>query len=303
VNAYLLECADGYLLVDCGSSLEPGWAGLERALELASVEPRAVTRLATTHHHSDHAGLVATVIERTGCAYAHLTGPTPLNEPLREDGRPLDERRALAHEQGIPGWLADLWITNRPAGDGRTPVPRAASLLREGDILETGIGSWTVHPGPGHSISQLMLHHEARGWLITADVILPVDVPYVEWRHARNSFGDYVRSIERVRELAPSLLLPGHGRPVEDVETEFGAALDRARTLRENVLAIARAGASTPFEVMCRLVGDDADLDRRQLALSTVLSALDHLELEGMVVSEHDDAGVRFVRQRRRPVS
>jgi glyoxylase-like metal-dependent hydrolase (beta-lactamase superfamily II) len=300
VNAYLLECADGYLLVDCGSSLEAGWAGLERALALAGVEPGAVIRLVTTHHHSDHAGLVATVIERTGCAYAHLAGPTPLTEPLREHDRPLDERRTLADEQGIPGWLADLWITNHPAGDGRTAVPPGDSLLQEGDVLETRIGSWTVHPGPGHSISQLMLHHEASGRLITADVILQVDVPYVEWRHARGSFGDYLGSIERARQLAPSVLLRGHGRPVEDVESEIGAALDRGRALRESVLALVRAGALTPFELMCRLVGDGADLDTRQLALSTVLSVLDHLELEGTVVSEHDDAGVRLVHAPRR---
>jgi glyoxylase-like metal-dependent hydrolase (beta-lactamase superfamily II) len=294
-NAYLLVADDGHVLVDCGSSLPPGLAGLEAALALAGVPPEAIGLLVTTHHHSDHAGLASAVIERTGCVYAHLDALTTLTEPLRELDRPAEERMRLVHEQGVPDWLADRWIGNHPAADGATPIPPADRLLLDGDVLETRAGDWVVHPTPGHSGSQLALHDAASGRVISADVAYRAPIPYLEWGHSATAFDQYVASIERVRALSPSLLLPGHGRPVDDVDDHLGAALEAARTLRDRVLALVSERRATPFAITCRLVGDGVDFDVLQHALPAVLAVLDHLEQRGLVRSVHHGTGVRGV--------
>lgn len=295
VNAYLLEQDDGYLLVDCGSSLSPGWAGLEGALAATGVSPGDISLLLTTHHHSDHAGLASEVIARTGCAYAHLDAPPTLTEPLRELDRPVEERRRLALEQGIPAWLTDLWISNHVGGDGATPVPAGDRLLRDGDVLSTRAGDWTVLAAPGHCASQLVLHHPAKGRVISADVVLRVTLPYVEWRHTPDSFGEHLRSIERVRALDPSVLFPGHGRPVDDAEREVAYAHDAATAVRDRVVTLLADGPVTPYELVSRFAGGGANFDYLQLAMSTVLSVLEHLERAGTVVSRAGDDGVRVV--------
>ena len=54
VNRVLLEQDAGWCLVDCGTSVAPGWDALEHALGLAGVETRAVELLVCTHAHADH---------------------------------------------------------------------------------------------------------------------------------------------------------------------------------------------------------------------------------------------------------
>lgn len=295
VNGYLLARERDHVLVDCGSSLPPAWAGLEAALALAGVAPEEIGLLVTTHHHSDHAGLVSVVIARTGCTYAHLDGPATLTEPLRELDRPAAERRALAAEQGIPAWLLDLWIANHVAADGATPIPPGDRLLREGEVLRTRATDWIVLHAPGHCASQLMLHDVAAGRLISADVVLRAPAPYVEWRHRPDAFGDHLRSIDRVESLAPALLLPGHGRPVEDVASDVGFAREAALSLLAETRRLLADGPATPYDLAHRYAAPSKSLDLLQLVTSTLLAALDHLELRGEVVSRHDAAGVRIV--------
>jgi glyoxylase-like metal-dependent hydrolase (beta-lactamase superfamily II) len=295
VNAVLLKSRDGYVLVDCGSSLAPGWEGLACALGRAGVAPGDVSVLITTHDHSDHSGLALEVIDRTGCEYVRLDAPLSLTDGLRQVDRPLAERGRLARELGIPEERVDVFVDTHVAGDGRHIVATPDGLLHEGDVIEAAGGSWVVVPGAGHCASQLMLHDERRRWLISADVALRAPVPFVEWGHTPDPLGDHLHSILRVRDLEPSLLLTGHGRPVSDVSGQIAYALDAAARVRDRVVELVAAGPATPYEVLCRFVPENADLDQRQAGLSTVLSALDHLERRGDVQSVVGAAGVRTV--------
>jgi glyoxylase-like metal-dependent hydrolase (beta-lactamase superfamily II) len=140
-----------------------------------------------------------------------------------------------------------------------------------------------------------MLHDQRHGRLIAADVVLLAPVPFLDWGHTPDPLGDHLDSILRVRELGPALLVPGHGRPVEDVEEQVEYALGAALGVRDRVREIVARGPATPYEVLCRFVPEDADLDTRQAGLATVLSALDHLELRGEVASMPGPDGARLV--------
>ena len=294
VNAVLLRSPDGYVLVDCGSSLPPGWDGLEASLALAGAEPGAVSVLLTTHDHSDHSGLAAEVVERLGCEFWRFDAPLSLTDSLRQRDVVFDERRTEGRRQGIPDELLDVFVGTHVAGDGAQALAVPDRLLHAGDVIEAGGGRWTVHPGPGHCASQLMLHDESRDWLIAADVVLLAPVPFLDWGHTPDPLGDHVESILRVRDLGPALLVPGHGRPVEQVAEHVEFALGAALGVRDRVREIVAEGPATPYEVLCRFVPEGADLDTRQAGLATVLSALDHLELRGEV-STSEPEGVRLV--------
>jgi glyoxylase-like metal-dependent hydrolase (beta-lactamase superfamily II) len=185
VNAYLLDTDEGRCLIDCGSRLEPCWDFLERALALANAAPDEIALLVTTHHHPDHAGQAERVLRETGAEYAHLDAPQTLNELLRDYLVPLEERRRACREQGVPEELVDVWATATLAGDGQLPNPEPDRRLREGDILRSRAGDWTVVPATGHSASQLVLFDPKRRWLLSADLILRARSPFLEWARSR----------------------------------------------------------------------------------------------------------------------
>ena len=295
VNAYLLEQPDGFCLVDCGSSLEPGWRALEHALALAGIEAGDLTLLVTTHGHNDHAGLASAVLERTGCEYARLDAPHTMSELPRDLTVPRQARLRAASEQGLPPELLTVWTETHVAGDGKHLVAQPHRLLSVGEGLPSVVGDWTVHAAPGHNASQLMLFNGRRGWLLSADLVLRTDTPFVEWGHTPDPFADHLSSLLAARALEPSLLLPGHGRPVLGVEDQLTYALAAAEASRERILGLLSYEPQTPYELSSRLVGERADLDRRQSAFSVVLAVVDHLERAGAVASVAGADGLRRV--------
>jgi len=291
VNAYLLALDDGYCLVDCGTSLDPGWDVLEHALELAGAAPEEIRLLVGTHLHADHAGLAATLVERTGCKLFFGIGPDTIDDALRDPAVPLTGRRAAGRQAGIPDGQLDLWVDTHLADDVRHERIRPDRLLAAGDAVHTRSGAWTVVPIPGHSPAQIALIDERRRWAITADLAYDIPVPFMEYGWTLDPFGEHLASLDRVAALAPRMLLAGHGRPAEDGPGRLAAARRAAEALAANVLA-ALDGPRSAYEIVVAMVPDPAENNRRQALLSTVLCVLEHFEQQGRIECV-DDNGIR----------
>ena len=281
VNAFLLERAGGgWCLVDCGTSIAPGWSALERALDLAGVEMGAIELLVCTHTHADHYGLAADVMERSGCPLALAPGPTASAEVLRDTIVPLDHRLALAHRSGVPPELA-LAAASHPGGDGLHPRPAGDLVLDEGVVVETLAGRWRVVPAPGHSPTQVVLFDDRSRMLLSADLVLAAAIPYAEHDYTPDPWAEHVASLERARALRPTLLLPGHGAPNADSAERITRALDATAAAEERVLALITAAPRSMWEIVSEILGPDAPFYPRQAGLSGVTCLLEHLVLTG----------------------
>lgn len=299
LNAYLLETPDGLMLVDCGTALAPGWEALVQAFAEAGRDVAELALLVTTHPHTDHAALAATVVERTGCRYARLDGPLSQLEKMRDHWIPLPERLRLGHELGVPAEVREVWAEAHIAGDGDALPPADDILLQPGDVLPSAIGPLEVLSAAGHSSSMLALWSPERRWLISADLVLHTPFQYFEWGHLDDPYATHLSSLRRALALDVDLLLPGHGRPVHHgIHDRIRFALDASLAEREEILALVGDEPATPYDLSFRFAPDDADLDRRQATLSLVTALLDHLEAAGLVTSAFDD-GVRTVRRAR----
>lgn len=148
VNAYLFPLADGYCLVDCGTSLEPGWSALEYALDLAGVAPHQLSLLICTHLHADHAGLAAEVVARTGCEFARGAGPATPDHRLRNPHVPLAERRRIALREGLPDTELNEWVEPEPEDDLGYPRLVPDRVLASGDEIDSlwARGPWCLRP-------------------------------------------------------------------------------------------------------------------------------------------------------------
>jgi glyoxylase-like metal-dependent hydrolase (beta-lactamase superfamily II) len=293
VNAYLLSTPDGLCLVDCGTSLAPGWEALERGLELAGARPADLRRLVCTHLHADHAGLAATVVERTGCELMRGLGPHTVDDRLRDPAIPLAERREYGRREGIPEGELDRWVDAHLADDVHHARVRPDRLLAAGDVLHTDAGRWRVVPIPGHSPNQIALVEERRRYAITADLAYDVEEPFIEYGWTLDPYGEHLAALDRVAALEPRMLLSGHGRPDADARGRLAAARRAAEALAPSIHSALKAGPRTAYEVVVGRVVDPQENNRRQSMLSISLCVLEHMEERGHVTSELGDDGVR----------
>ena len=189
VNAYLI----GDVLVDAGFS----W---QAKRVLAGVRGRIVRSHVLTHAHVDHAGGTRKVVDA-------------LNVPVLAGERDLPALVSGHPEMGFRGLL------EKPgAAYGSFPAVHEATGLGEGDTVG---GDFTVLDTPGHSPGHISLWRERDGVLICGDVInnmnLLTTVPGI--RQPPGVFTpDAVenrRSIRRIAELEPRLVLVGHGPPLK----------------------------------------------------------------------------------------
>jgi len=297
VNAFLLSKGDGWCLVDCGSSLPPGWDGLVHAIAQAGVRPDEVELLVCTHTHSDHYGCAATVLERIGCPLALGPGGTAVIDQLRDPHRPHADRLALAERAGVPAELREVMVLH-PGDDGHHPQPQADILLEHGERLEAAGASWLVVPTPGHAPNQIALVDELSRTVISADLLVLRQLPFLQYDDVvEDPWYDLLQSIDRVRAYRPELLLPGHGPPVRDPDARFAEARKLLEVAPALVLGILRARPRTAWEIVLEAVPENEPYTLQQTALVATLAILRRLHTAGEVeVADEDASGAEIHR-------
>lgn len=298
VNAYLIAIAGGYCLVDCGTSLDPGFSALEYALDLAGAAAEQLRLLVCTHLHADHAGLAAQVIARTRCEFARGAGPETSDHLLRDPHVPLAERRRLGLREGIPEPELDAWVDPAPEDDLDYPHATPDRVLEAGDAIESMTGTWTVVPAPGHSPTQILLHNRSQRWLITADLAYDVGDPFFEYGRTPDPYAEHLASLDRALELDAALAFPGHGRVVESPRRRLTAARAAAQNSASRVLgALSTAQPRSAYELALELLGTSDDWGERQSMMSVVLCVGEHLAAHGLARSELAPDGIRRFRR------
>ena len=202
INCYLAED----VLVDAGRR----WDRRRIFAELDGVE---ISMLALTHVHPDHQGVAKDVCEARGVPLA-----------CHADDVDAMEGRCSVQEAGasnpVNRVIRKLW---------EGPPYRVDRVLNEGDEVA---GFRVVH-APGHARGEVIFFREGDRVAICGDVIRNMSyatgLPGVKeppdiftYDPAENR-----RSIRKLAELNPALILPGHGPAVTDVGAfeRFVAAL------------------------------------------------------------------------------
>jgi glyoxylase-like metal-dependent hydrolase (beta-lactamase superfamily II) len=239
-NCYLLQTEDGAMVVDPPSP-EPGAvAAIEAVIDGWGMR---LAGIVATHGHRDHIGGVAALYRATG-ERAWIAG----HERLRP---------ALAQAPGMPPLEDERW---RPLGDGDS--------LADFEVLAT----------PGHTADHIGLWRAMDGLLIAGDivagegtvVIVPPD----------GDMSDYLATLQRLRDLAPRTIAPGHGpivhRPVELLDYYISHRLER-----EAAVLAALSDEPRPLRVLVPIVYSDVDPARYGLAEHSLLAHLIKLRREG----------------------
>jgi hydroxyacylglutathione hydrolase len=202
INVYLAED----VLIDAGRR----W---DRRRIFAELEGREISMLALTHVHPDHQGVARDVCEARGVPLAcHADDVDAM-----EGRRPVQE---AAPANPCNRLIKRIW---------QGPPHEVSRVLNEDDEVA---GFRVVH-APGHARGEVIFFRESDGVAICGDVIRNMSyatgLPGVKQPPDIFTYdpAENRRSIVKLANLNPSLILPGHGPAISDIGAfeRFAAAL------------------------------------------------------------------------------
>lgn len=300
LNSYLIlgEAGGRSLLIDTGFHWDACLEALERELDSLKVD-RDRMDVFLTHLHSDHAGL-ATEMKRLGnrIYISSVDGPGIVAAG--------DPRWEAWYERFIPeGFSRDEIDEVRgfaPSQNGAAEELCEMVLLEDGDVLEVGSHRLQCILTPGHTPGHMCLYEPEQQWLFSGDHVLFHITPNIcRWPIRRDSLGDYLDSLKKVRDLPVKLLLPAH-------RTETGVLRERVdellahheRRIANTLEVMAGRPGMTAYEIAgemkwrisCRN-WTEFPLTQKLFAVGETLAHLDYLEWRGRVYWEEKD-GLRL---------
>jgi glyoxylase-like metal-dependent hydrolase (beta-lactamase superfamily II) len=201
-NNVLFVGGHGTALVDSGY-----WTHETQTVALVedALGGRQLDLLLSTHLHSDHCG-----------------------------GNAALQRRYGAVETRVPPGLAQhvidwdpVALTYTPTGQ-HCPRFRLDGVLAPGTCVPLGDGSWQVHAAPGHDPHSVILFEPESRTLLSADALWEngFGVVFQELEGER-AFDEVGATLDLIERLAPRAVVPGHGRPFEDLALAIANARRR----------------------------------------------------------------------------
>ena len=308
-SLYLVEDRGERVLVDAGPDFETAWEALSQA-----VGERLPDEVTITHGHLDHAGLGAQWL-RAGVPVGLCAADVHLAEaPSLGDAREWAVMTGFVRESGAPPDVASAvveglrqrreWAIHaatdaryRPAGrDGRWQTGlryepfHDVAALEDGHYVRAGL---RVVECPGHTPGNVVLVHDAEGWLFSGDQLLPSITPTpaiqvhmaAERTQRFRSLPAFVASLRRLRAMDFERCYPGHGEPFDAVREVIDANLAQIEQRSERVMELVCARPRSAYEVADALY-PRALARRFWQIVATVQGQLDILEDAGRVARD-----------------
>jgi len=138
------------------------------------VKPENIEQVVLTHAHHDHAMGIYLILEKT----------TPKVFIHEEDSR----------------YIA-------------SSLGERLQTVKDGDVIETAIGSFKVYWTPGHTRGSMCLYNYKHKILISGDTVFPEGY-YGRYDGPGGSLEAIISSLKKLTELDVEVMLPGHGPPV-----------------------------------------------------------------------------------------
>jgi glyoxylase-like metal-dependent hydrolase (beta-lactamase superfamily II) len=281
---------------------DDGWTLVDTGLALPDLEERVaalglpIARIVITHFHPDHVGGADQVRTATGAPV--LQGELDYAQCEHVWGNPRWPERMAAWfgEHGVPREITDDLIEVGSAYSAFIRFARDPEPLREGDV----VAGWQAVALPGHADGHLGLLRD--GQLVAGDHLLSRISPAVGlYPDSRpDPLGDYLGSLHRTIELAPSVVYPGHGESLQDPAGRAHELIEHHRRRLDETEAALAGEPRSAYEVSRSAFGAELSPAARRFAVAETLSHLVRLAEEGRAVRLGEGEIVRWLAGRAR---
>jgi len=268
-NVFLVADGGEGALIDSGFGDEQS---LRARLEFLEQRPDVnVRHIILTHHHFDHSSGAHRLRQATGAQV--VMHPQEERFLLDWQGDAPQDLEVPPDQQAI---VEQMQRFRQQAAEAVPVLP-----VSDGDVLNVGALSLEVVHTPGHTLGSICIYVRGERALFTGDTALGLGTVAI----SPPPYGDmalYLRSLERLKAFDTAVMLPGHGRPVEDVARKLQELIDHRHEREEQVLRLLADGKTSPRAMLGAIY---PELDRRiiPMALRQIEAHLAKLHAEGRV--------------------
>ena len=297
IKLFLIRGEERNLLIDAGLN-EPEYEALLRAdLQELGVTMEN-TDIFVTHMHTDHSGLLNSLVTPSTKVYALKTEADTINQLC------FDQYWRIAYykyvQEGLP-MDYQRYLDSHPNCAYMTKTPVDFTVLKEGDIISIGGYNFRTIIFPGHSAGHTSLYDEEKKLLIGGDVILS-DVPPILFfeENLSDPLGSYLDSMERLKEMDIDMILACHAESGFDVAARAQELEDYYETLCGRIVDLLKehgsmnawetAGYTIKFQIPKELDGV-SDVSKWFFYLPTCM-CLRHMACTGRIRYHLDENGV-----------
>lgn len=293
VNVYLIP-EDPVTLIDTGPKTKEAVNALRAALRANGLAVADVRRIVLTHAHEDHCGLARALRDEAKDAEVLVHGWETGHRAGRLE---YDETRQLLVRAGVPPdeveVMRRMYEGVRQYADSLDD-DHCGELTDEAEI-EFETGALQVVHTPGHTPGSCSFIRHADRTLIAGDCVLKRITPNpilspdpVDPSRRFRSLAEYLVSLARVRALAPTLVLGGHGDAVHDYEELFHRYLRAINERQTEVIRRIPAQGASAWEISRDLFPGTDDV-HRFLGVSEAVAHLDYAHVEEKLALEISD--------------
>lgn len=291
-SVFLLEDETGTWLLDAGADTQASVTELRFNLAAIGLDEAALDGVVLSHTHLDHAGgLLRWTPQRL---VAHESAATEMrNLSPRSSRGPSALRRMGVPEQDI----RELAPDGEPvAADSPLSALRIDSTLRGAEgAFDGALPSWSWVLAGGHAPGHVLLYNATTGVLLAGDqFMVKWKTPYLISDPEQDSYGEYLSSIDRCRELDLSMICSSHTIPILDPGPWL---LERREALlhkSERTADAVRGGATTAWEAMFAAYPRIRPGGLRVILLREQMAILRHLAADGTLVRAADGGVERY---------
>lgn len=243
---------------------------------------KEVSDIILTHVHPDHTGCAGTLQEQMQ-ATVHMSerDARTMQEIWTTEALPHLEAdyKRFAVPHGITSKITSLTENFQPY---LFPLPSVDHFLEEGKTLQFGKEAYEIIHTPGHADGLVCFYQADKEVLLSTDHILPKITPNVAyWFYSEpNPLRAFELSLEKIKKLPISYVVPSHGEPFEDVYTR----IDEIWGHHEERLAETLDYMKEPITVfaMCQLLfQQELSVYDLQFAIGETMSHMEYLRLNG----------------------
>lgn len=274
----------GDTVIDTGHMLAPSRPVIEAELDDGRLA--GVKNVVITHPHSDHIGGSQSIPALAELPHTVYEGVPVI---LRDFNNYLEGVRAelITRTMGLngPSPMAEEYFPRGAYAETDIAIDR---VVRDGDIVTIGSEPFEVLYTPGHSAQHMSLFHTGSGTLLSGDLLTPNGFAYGP---LTADIGAFIASLERVENLNPTIVIPGHGPPIENPTERITTTRRTVTTYRTRVREALEEHGELSTPAVVDTVFDDDPRPREFLTLIASEYLL-HLASEDSIAVEHTNMGL-----------
>ncbi|MGE5458814.1 MAG: MBL fold metallo-hydrolase [Methanobacterium sp.] len=297
-NVFLIDSADGWVVIDVGSDLETNRQVWQQVLKEVGISFKQIQKIYITHCHPDHLGAARWLQQRSEAPVYMLQEEIERAYKyvfLDENNFKQLYRQAICSqlqqnkfpdnltEQLIEDWFVEV----RP----QYLEPAEIIPLHEGDIIDLGGSPFKVMPAPAHTDGQYILWSETRQHLFLADVLsADAYLHFTDWPNSNlsNPLEKLFELFDQLKGLGTVKTFPGHGEVIEDLNDQMEKVKNRHLRALDRLEAAVQ-GPAAAGELYSRLAPLEDYVHHHRVVLGETLGYLEYLVSRQRLIKKYEE--------------